>query len=613
MRHRRTIALFLLCAAAVFGAMSWLTFELRALERHQAEMNARAENELAFQTSIRTALWRIESRLAAFLAQEAARPYFHYSAFYSPDAAYVDADLTMACKGDVIEPSPLLMVEPEFCRLHFQIKSDEILSTPRVPTDPQKLAEAEHRYDVTWADIALARSLLEELRQLATPGELRYIGESLPGTLEDADAALAWSQTDAGTGARTSPQVLAQREYVQRQQTAQAALNVQQTYSAWTKSTEGRVTTGPLRAIWRSGLSGREDDQELLLLRKAQAGSEWFVQGIWVDWPVLRASLLARVENELPGADLIPGSYTKERPELQLAGIPAVLDPGQSPAPSLGVQPAVRREIYIAWVSAAVAILALGAALLAILELGERRGRFVSAVTHELRTPLTTFCLYSQMLADGMVKDESARREYFGTLKRESQRLARIVENVLCYARLAEVRSALHKESLDAGALLDRLTPALARRSAEAGMELQADTAAVRGHAIDVDAQTVERILMNLVDNACKYGGPDSGGDSRIRLSAHPGTGVVEIRVADRGPGIPRSQRRRVFRAFSRTAAARESAAPGLGLGLSLARGLSRELGGDLSVATPEDGRGAVLALTIPCRGIEPVASLARA
>ncbi|MBC7771185.1 MAG: HAMP domain-containing histidine kinase, partial [Pyrinomonadaceae bacterium] len=244
------------------------------------------------------------------------------------------------------------------------------------------------------------------------------------------------------------------------------------------------------------------------------------------------------------------------------------------------------------------------------MELGERRGRFVSAVTHELRTPLTTFCLYSQMLADGMVRDESAKREYLNTLKREANRLAKIVENVLCFARLSEVRSTSRAEETDAADLLDRTVPTLARRAAESGMTLDVDIEALRGATLCVDPQTVERILTNLVDNACKYAAGycppgEAGGsgiaDDRIHIRGAVIDRQVSISVADHGPGIPISQRSKVFRAFNRSGSDSSNTKPGLGLGLSLSRGLARSLGGDLTLGAPPSGSsGAVLTLIIP-------------
>src|SRR5205814_1115830 len=178
-----------------------------------------------------------------------------------------------------------------------------------------------------------------------------------------------------------------------------------------------------------------------------------------------REALLADARDLLPGASLRP-LVTAPDPADQavlgrtLAAIPAEL---VAPAPVLGELPAwspVRSTLLATWIAALGAMIAIALVLRASMELAERRGRFVSAVTHELRTPLTTFCLYSQMLADGMVKTDEDKRTYARTLNSESQRLARIVESVLEYARLGR-RHSNGKTPIAAPDLLERLAPPL--------------------------------------------------------------------------------------------------------------------------------------------------------
>jgi signal transduction histidine kinase len=110
------------------------------------------------------------------------------------------------------------------------------------------------------------------------------------------------------------------------------------------------------------------------------------------------------------------------------------------------------------------------------------------------------------------------------------------------------------------------------------------------GRAVTADPATVERILINLVDNACKYAG--GGPDPRVHLSlaSTDRPGFLELRVRDHGPGVPRSEERRIFMPFQRGAHAADGSKSGLGLGLALARGLARQMGGDLALARPEGG-----------------------
>jgi len=247
--------------------------------------------------------------------------------------------------------------------------------------------------------------------------------------------------------------------------------------------------------------------------------------------------------------------------------------------------------------SLAAAVAAVALVLRAVMALGERRLQFASAITHELRTPLTTFRMYSEMLAHGMVRDERKRQDYLATLSREAERLAGLVENVLLYARIEQNRATTRAESLTVGELLERIRPRLARRAREAQMELVIDDGGVGEATLSVDCQAVEQILFNLVDNSCKYAA--SAADRRLHLGVSTAPGAVEMLYRDHGPGIPPAEERRVFEAFRRADRDAQSATPGIGLGLALARGLARELNGDLKLRRLPDA-GAAFSLTLP-------------
>jgi signal transduction histidine kinase len=206
--------------------------------------------------------------------------------------------------------------------------------------------------------------------------------------------------------------------------------------------------------------------------------------------------------------------------------------------------------------------------------------------------------MYSQMLADGIVKDEAARQEYFVTLKDESERLRRIVDNVLGYARLEGRQQQQELQPINAEDLLDRVMPTLERRVSESEMELNQDLRLRPDCVLMVDVQTIEQVLFNLVDNACKYG---VNGGSSIRLEARTTRDDVIFAVLDHGPGIPPELRSSIFKPFRRAAADQEGAVPGIGLGLSLARGMSRAMGGDVKLVERE-GFGAVFELHLPTR-----------
>jgi signal transduction histidine kinase len=254
----------------------------------------------------------------------------------------------------------------------------------------------------------------------------------------------------------------------------------------------------------------------------------------------------------------------------------------------------------VAWVALLTTLSAVAVLLHRTIELSERRGRFVSAVTHELRTPLTTFCMYSEMLAEGVVREEESVREYLGTLRSEAARLRRIVDNVLLYARVEGDGRAPAHERVGAVELLEGIVPALARRAEEAGFELAAELTALPDEAVvEVDGQAVEQILGNLVDNACKFAA--SAEDRRVHLVASARGGALRILVRDHGPGVPPGRERSIFDAFQRATGDQSGRIPGIGLGLTLSRGMARQMDGELSLVPPPDGgRGAAFDLKLP-------------
>ena len=201
------------------------------------------------------------------------------------------------------------------------------------------------------------------------------------------------------------------------------------------------------------------------------------------------------------------------------------------------------------------------------------------------------------MLAEGIVP-EGKRERYLRTLQVEAERLGHLVDNVLAYARLERGRSTRTAQAVPVSELLDRAVPRLRERAARADMELQVERSPdTEGDEVRGEPSAVEQILLNLVDNACKYG--MDGEESTIELAVARTGRRLELRVRDHGRGIDRRTRRRLFRPFSRSAEEAAGSAPGVGLGLALSRRLARDLGGDLEIVDT-DGPGACFALTLP-------------
>jgi len=218
---------------------------------------------------------------------------------------------------------------------------------------------------------------------------------------------------------------------------------------------------------------------------------------------------------------------------------------------------------------------------------------FVSNVSHELKTPLTTIRMYAELLDEGKVAGEEKRRRYLQTIVRESQRLTRLVNNILDFSRLEQGRKDYHFESLDLGQLLSELLDRQSMRLDEAGLSLERILPPAL--IVSADRDAIEQIVLNLLDNAIKYAA--AGKTLTIELQSRGTQAVLQVR--DRGPGIPAEQQRRVFDKFHRLDASLTARQQGTGLGLSIARQLALGIGGDL-LCCDHPGGGACFELTLP-------------
>lgn len=219
-----------------------------------------------------------------------------------------------------------------------------------------------------------------------------------------------------------------------------------------------------------------------------------------------------------------------------------------------------------------------------------RKTTFVSNVSHELKTPLTTIRMYAEMLEEGRVRDEGKRAGYLGTIVRESQRLTRLVNNVLDFSRMEQGRKKYAPQAFDVADAVAVVLREQQPRLADAGMKLESDLPGPCEVFMDRDA--FEQALLNLIDNAIKYGA--SGGWLRVDLRDRA------LSVSDAGPGVPRAVREKVFDRFYRVDDSLTAKQPGSGLGLTIARRLMRDQGGDVTLEASE--RGARFVLKLPAR-----------
>jgi signal transduction histidine kinase len=366
------------------------------------------------------------------------------------------------------------------------------------------------------------------------------------------------------------------------------------------------VQLGAMRPIW---LPSAQNPEYLLMVRGAKVGGKPVFQGFVIDWKKLQKLLTDEVVDLFPDAEFAAMPVGEPvRPDRAMTVLPVEFDPAMEPLPaqptpvdpetlpSPGWTP-LRIGLAFAWGAALIALIAVGLGGWSLLDLSERRIRFVSAVTHELRTPLTTLRLYLDLLSSGLVNDEKQKTEYLTTLNAEADRLHRLIGNVLDFARLEKSRPNVEKRPADVGLLLDQLNRNWSERCAAAGKELVVDNKLPEGVTVTTDSGLVEQIVSNLIDNAQKYS--RDAGDPRIVLRAMKVDDRLAIEVEDRGPGVTKRERCSIFRPFRRGHDA-DVKAGGVGLGLALATRWAHYLGGKLSVGAGGEGIGACFRLELP-------------
>jgi len=220
-----------------------------------------------------------------------------------------------------------------------------------------------------------------------------------------------------------------------------------------------------------------------------------------------------------------------------------------------------------------------------------RKTSFVSNVSHELKTPLTTIRMYAEMLGEKRVPEEERREHYLKVIIEQSRRLTRLVDNVLDFSRIEQRRKRYRIEPLDAvaeaRALIENQRPRIEQSGLALKLELPESCA-----ARPLDRDVLEQALINLLDNAIKYA--VEGGEVLIEWR-EPGC----IACCDRGPGIPHSQRERVFRSYHRVDDSLTARQSGCGLGLTIARQLLRGIGGELTYEA-RPGGGACFLVRLP-------------
>ena len=228
-----------------------------------------------------------------------------------------------------------------------------------------------------------------------------------------------------------------------------------------------------------------------------------------------------------------------------------------------------------------------------IRQLETTRREFVANVSHELRTPLSLIKGYVETLLDGAISDPELSARFLQTIERHSNRLTNLIEDLLTISRLESGQITLQLRVIPLRAFASALLGELQTRAAERGTTIHNEIPEqLHGRA---DPDRLEQVLVNLVENAIKYG--RAGGNVFVR--GRTINGHVELCVADDGPGIPSESRERIFERFYRVDKARSREGGGTGLGLAIVKHIVQSHGGKVWVES-EPGQGTQFFFTLP-------------
>jgi signal transduction histidine kinase len=224
-------------------------------------------------------------------------------------------------------------------------------------------------------------------------------------------------------------------------------------------------------------------------------------------------------------------------------------------------------------------------------ELATMKSEFVSAVTHELKTPLALIRLVAETLERGRYSSGETIREYATLLSQETGRLGHLIDNLLTYSRLSDVRQVYSFEAIDVQDLvedaLDQFRPRLKELGFDLAVQIAPELPPVRA-----DRAAISQVIENIVDNAIKY----SNGRRALSVRACAVPNGVGIIVQDAGQGIPADDLGRIFEKFYRGRGAKAS---GSGLGLSIARRVIDDHGGQIDISSVV-GQGTVVEMRLP-------------
>jgi len=228
-------------------------------------------------------------------------------------------------------------------------------------------------------------------------------------------------------------------------------------------------------------------------------------------------------------------------------------------------------------------------------ELDRLKDDFVSTVTHELRTPLTSIRAFSEILHDNPGLDADERQKFLTIIIQESERLTRLINQVLDLAKLESGRAEWQVGEVDVNAVVEDSIDATGQlfRAKNVGLTTRLPDAAP---FVRADRDRLVQVLINLLSNAVKFVPPEGG---HVVVEVAAAAGMLRVSVSDNGPGIERSNQQVIFEKFRQAGDTMTAKPHGTGLGLPISRQIIEHFGGRLWVSSVP-GAGATFAFELP-------------
>ena len=359
------------------------------------------------------------------------------------------------------------------------------------------------------------------------------------------------------------------------------------------------------------------DSGHFVLFRRVWRDGDRFVQGmllepqVFVDRliaPVFRESVLSsmsdlvlayqgdviKVYNARYARDYVPASTTGENELLYTSRLVAPFGDIELIF-SLARLPVGAGSKVIVWVAIIIGIVLLSGFFMLYrlgarqIALGQQQQDFVSAVSHELKTPLTSIRMYGEMLREGWA-DETRKKSYYDFIFNESERLSRLINNVLHLARMTRNEQKPDRKEVSVEELLAELRPKLDSQLESTGFSLELECAdQARTAKLSIDSDWLTQVLINLIDNAVKFSA--SAELKTVQLHCRLlQDGRLQFSVRDYGPGVAKDQMKKIFKLFYRSENELTRETVGTGIGLALVHQLVVGMDGEVDVVNCEPG-----------------------